>query len=76
MTLPACAAELRRLQHDARIALTAIDRYILPARRSAANPPTAVAAVDRQDARKDGRTTKRYMDPAAQTMPAASIMTA
>ena len=47
MTLPACAAELRRLQHDARIALTAIDRYILPARRSAANPPTAVAAVDR-----------------------------
>jgi len=30
----------------------AIDRYLLPARRSAANPPAAVVAVDRQTNRQ------------------------
>ena len=36
-------------------ALAAIDRYFLPAGRSAANPPAAVAAVDRWDRRTDAR---------------------
>jgi len=49
--LPAFAAERRRLQHGARSALAAINRYLLPtgreqAGRSAANPPAAVAAFD------------------------------
>jgi len=39
MTLPAFAAEHRRLQHGARS-----HRYLLSTGRSAANPPTAVAA--------------------------------
>jgi len=37
------------LQHGARGALAAINRYLLTAGRSAANPAAAVAAVDRQD---------------------------
>ena len=44
MTLPAFAAERRAaalLLLDA-----AVDRYLLPARRSAANPPRAAAAVE------------------------------
>jgi len=44
--IPAFAAERRRLQHGARSASAAIDRYRLPARRSAADPPAAVVAVD------------------------------
>jgi len=43
MTLPAFAAERRRCT---RSAPTAIDRYLLPAGRSAANPQASVAAVD------------------------------
>jgi len=46
MTLPAFAAERRRLPHGARSATAAIDRYLLHTGRSAANPPAAVA-VDR-----------------------------
>jgi len=57
MTLPAFAAERWPLQHGARSASAAIDRYLLPARRSAANPPAAVAAVDRWDRERDGRQT-------------------
>ena len=34
-----------------------IDRYFLPVGRSAANPPAAVAAVDRWDRHTDGRST-------------------
>jgi len=45
MTLPAFAADSRRLLHGARSAPVAIDRYLLPARRSATNPPVAAAAV-------------------------------
>jgi len=45
-TLPAFATERRRLQHSARSAPAAISRYRLPAGRSTANPPAAVAAVD------------------------------
>ena len=67
MTLPAFTAESRRVQHGARSAHAAIDRYSLPARRSAANPPAAVAAVDRWDrqiCRMYGRTSDRYTDTA------------
>jgi len=35
---------------------SAVDRYLTPAGRTAANPPAAVAAVDRCDRRTDGRT--------------------
>jgi len=40
----------------------AIDRYLVPAERSAANPPAAVAAVDRRDRRANGWTPGRYTD--------------
>ena len=59
MTLPAFTAERRRLQNGAHSAPPAIDRYILPAGRSAANPTTAVAAVDRWDRHTDGWTDAR-----------------
>jgi len=52
----AIAAEHRRPQHT-----TAIDRYLLPAWCSAANPPAAVAAVD------------HFTDPVLHTVQAASI---
>jgi len=42
MTLPAFAAERRRLLYGDR----AVDRYILPIRCLAANPVVAIAAVD------------------------------
>jgi len=47
-------------------AAAAVDRYLLTAGRSAANPPATVAAVDRWDwdRRMDGRTPDRYVDPA------------
>ena len=49
-----------------------IDRYLLPARRSAANQPHAAAAVDRRDrqtnGRTDWRTPDRYTDPASHSM--------
>ena len=38
----------------------AVDRYLLPARRSAANPPHASAVVD---GRTDRRTCERFIDP-------------
>jgi len=47
VTLPSIAAERRRLLHGARSAPAAVDRYLLPAARSAANPLHAAAAVDR-----------------------------
>jgi len=50
---------LRRYLHlllSARSAPAAIDRYLLPAERSAANPPAAVAVVDRWDRQTEGRT--------------------
>jgi len=65
MTLSAFAAKRR----------AAVDRYLLPARRSAANPPHAAAAVDRRGRPTDGRTPDRYIDPAPHTMRAASIYT-
>jgi len=42
----------------------AVDRYVLPAERSAANPPHAAVAVERQDRQVKGRT--RYIDLARQ----------
>jgi len=56
ITLPAFAAERRRLRHGALSAPAAIDRYLLPAGRSAANPPPAAAAAERRDRQADGRT--------------------
>ena len=50
MTLPAFAAERRRLQHGT---------YSCRCRRSAANPPAAVAVVDRRERRTDGQTDGR-----------------
>jgi len=51
--------------HAARTATAAVDRSISPG-RSAANPPAAIAAVDRQyrqtDRWTDGRTSERYVD--------------
>jgi len=59
-TRPACRA-----------ARAAIDRYLLPRPTSAANPPTATAAVDRRerqtDGRTDGRTLDRFMTHAMRT---------
>jgi len=52
MTLPEFAAE-RRVQHGARSAPAAIDRYLLVAERSAATPPAAVVAIDRWDRQTD-----------------------
>jgi len=62
MTLPAFAANCGRLQETsidswyAAPAPAVIDRYLLPAGRSAANQPHAAAAVDRWDRQTDGRT--------------------
>jgi len=38
-------------------AAAAVDQYLLPAGRSAANPPATAAAVDRWDRQTDGRST-------------------
>jgi len=48
-------------------AVAAIDRCVLPARRSAANPPAAAAAVDRRDRQTDGRTGTRPLYDAITT---------
>ena len=52
VSLPAFAAERRRLLHGA----PAPDRYLLPTERRAANPPATAAAVDRRDRQTDGWT--------------------
>jgi len=56
LLLSAGACCMARLQPGARITLAAINRYSLPAQRSAANPPHAAAAGDRCDRRTDERT--------------------
>jgi len=48
--------------------LGALDRYVLPTVRSAANPPHSTAAVKRSDRQTDGHTPYRYIDPAPHTM--------
>jgi len=52
----------------------AVDLYLLPAGRSAANQPPAAAAVDLWDRRTDGQTADRYMDPAPHTKRASSLV--
>ena len=52
---------------------TAIDRYLLPAWCSAANPPAAVAAVDQCDRQLDRRKLDHFTDPVLHTVQAASI---
>jgi len=46
----------------------AIDRYALPAGSSAANPPHAAVAAERQDRQVGGRTLDRYIDLARHTV--------
>jgi len=53
---------MARLQPGTRITLAAIDRYPLPAQRSAAYPPHAAAAGDRCDRQTDGRTNGQTLD--------------
>jgi len=72
VTLLAFVAERRRLQHGAHSAPAAIDRYLLPARRSAANPrPPLLLSIDGTDKRTDGqngRMPDRYLDTASPIM--------
>jgi len=63
VTLPAFAAERRRLLYGARSAAAAVDRYFLPAVRSAANPPHAAAIVSQRDGQTDRLTLDCYVDP-------------
>jgi len=51
-----------------------IDRYLLPAGPTAANPPQRYAVVDRWDRQTDRRTPYRFTDP-AHTVRALSDMT-
>jgi len=55
-TLPTFAAE-RACSWYAVLAPATIDRYLVPAQRSAANPPAAAATVDRWDRQTDGHPT-------------------
>ena len=53
--------------------LAAVERYVPPAGRSAANPPHDAAAVERWDRQTDRRTPDRYTNPVLHTMRAKSI---
>jgi len=60
-------------QHDAtRISCWAPTPAAI-AEHSAANPPAAVAAVDRRERRTDGRTPDRYIDPARHSVRLATL---
>ena len=67
-----CCVPCRGAAVTGRPAAAVVDRYLLSAGRSAANPPHAAAAIDRRDrqtnrrrdGRTDGRTTYRFIDPA------------
>ena len=65
-TLPAFAAERRAARALSVGACSYL--HLLPAWRSVANPPAAVAVVDRRDGRTDRRTRGRFIDPAPHTM--------
>jgi len=69
VTLPAFAAECRRLLHGARSC-----RSILPACRALSSNPAGRRCYCRSDIRTDGRTLDRYIDSASHTMPAAPII--
>ena len=68
VALPASAAVRRRAAAPrcCGTGRAAIDRYLLAAGPTAANPPHAAAAGER-DRQTDGRTPCRYVDPAAHT---------
>jgi len=53
-----------------RPAAAAVDRYLIPTWRSAANPPVAAAAVDR---RTDGRTDARPLHGPCSAYDAGSV---
>jgi len=74
VALPAFAAVRRRLQRarGTHSAPAAFDRWLLLVGRSAANPPTAIAAAE-TDRQTDGRTPDRFVNPAPHIMLAASI---
>jgi len=68
VTLLAFAADRRVLLYALLLrhrCCAAIDRYLLPAEPTAANVPHNAAAVDSWDTQTDGRTSCRYIDPAA-----------
>jgi len=74
ITLLAFAAE-HRTARAARLTCSqaccaANDRYLLPARHSAANPPHAAAVVDQWDRHM----LDRFIDPAPRTLRALSII--
>jgi len=76
MALPAFAAECRAAGAVCcwAPALAAVDRYVLPAGRLAANPPLPQGlSYDGTYKRTDGRTPNRYMDPAPHITPAVSM---
>ena len=50
------------------LAPTAVDQYLLPSGRLAANPTAAVKSVDRWHRQTDGQTLDRFIDPAPHTM--------
>jgi len=82
VTLPAFAAERRAAAAPLLLgagacctATAAVDRHFLPTGRLAANPPTAVAAIDLWDRRTDGRTLNRYVERARHAVWAASMWT-
>jgi len=74
VTLLAFAAERRAAAlwccaGAGRLAAAAVDRCILPVRRSAANPATPrLWSNDGTDRRTDGRTLGRFIEPALRTM--------
>jgi len=68
VTLLAFAAERRA----ASPLLLDVRRCLLPARRSAANPPHSAPAVTRWDRQTDGRMLVRFKDPAPHIMRARS----
>ena len=62
MTLLAFAAERRAVEHPA---AAVVDRYLLLAGPTAANPLQRRATMGKTDRQTNGRTTYRYIDPAA-----------
>ena len=69
VTLPAFAAERRRLQHGARSC-----RSTYPACMALSSKPAGRRCCCRLTRQTDGRTLDRYIDPAPHTMRAASII--
>jgi len=74
MTLPASAAERRRMQHGAHSAPTVIDRHLLPtgAQQQTVGRSPLLQSIDGTDRQTDGQTPDSYTDPRLHTERAAS----